>query len=307
MAPDNPLAQDIIMQANKKNIRRSALKGALRGARMGVPIGLAGMSLAELIRRRVQPTGGETLKEGSVKVASQIADRVLMKVAAITQEEIARGLSGVPGREDITPEEIDQYAQERYNREYQDASAYPWVGAGLGAVTGGVLGGGMGGLPGAAIGVAGGGLAGAGLGQLTRRGSSNYERDVGRQLGGVAQTGRIPSDVSAHYLEAYPAYATGVQEDRLNPEALERAMARAESLRREKAMVGAARGALRGGMQSHGRGEDEMRGAAYGAASDGLMAYEEALRAQRKQRDLHERGYGVLADALQRRQAEMEW
>ena len=235
------------------------------------------------------------------KTASDIADTVLMKCAEISQDEIARGLSGTPGRKGITQEEIDQYGQDTYDHRYDSASSHPWVGGGVGAFLGAGAGA-LGGPAGMAIGAGVGGLAGAGLGHLSRRSEATDARELAEGLGGVAQTGRIPYDVPAHELVEYPGFAAGMQEDRINPEATAKFEEKANSNAKQQAIMGALRGAVAGNyLSDRDGGAGELRGTAYGGIAGGLQGWDEGSSRSKQQMDLHERGYGHLADVLQRR------
>lgn len=271
----------------------------LLGMAAGATIMAAGGALGAALGSKL------TEKKGSdmYKTASDVADIVLMKLSAITDEEVARGLSGVPGRPDISRSEIQERGQQAYDQEYADQSSAPWVGGTLGALAGGATGGAIRGLPGAAVGALIGGAGGAGLGQLTRRGMAAGERDAEEGLGTVAQTGRIPNNVPSGHLLRYPYYATGVQQDRIDPEALERHREESRRAQRQQAMEQAMYGALRGNMLSNQEGDgQELRSTLTGAAAGGLRGMAEGRRAAGQQEELYERGYGHLADTLRRRQ-----
>ena len=238
------------------------------------------------------------------KTASEIADLVLQKCAEITEEEIARGLSGVPGREGITPEEVEALGQENYENTYANKSKRPLiggaVGSGLGAIVGGSLGGGGGALAGAALG----GAGGAGIGQLSRKARAKSDQRFMEGLGNVARTGRIPHSTPSRDLGQYSDYAEGIQEDRISPEALERHRVESARHAKEQAILGALGGALTGNVMSGMQGDgSELRNTLYGGAAGGLRGYSDARQLAGMQEDLHERGYGHLADALRRRNA----
>lgn len=156
------------------------------------------------------------------KTASQIADRVLYKLAEITEEEIRKGLTGVPGREGITPEEVEAYSQAAGEESFRKAK--PWKGAIGGGIVGALTGGMAGlyhapdtgklnwlksvGLP-AGIGGLLGGAGGYGLGRSFRKLQVDYDKDFAQTTGDIARTGKIPHDIPAYHLRGLPEVAAG--------------------------------------------------------------------------------------------------
>lgn len=241
------------------------------------------------------------------KTANEIADRVLEKLAAITDEDVARGLAGARNREDITPEEVQQYGQDAYDRSYDEGSFLPWGFGALGAGVGGIAGGSVAGAPGAAIGAGVGGLSVGGLAQLARLAEAHNEKRYHQGLANVAREGRIPYNAHAGDLWRYRQHARGMQEDMVDSEAIERHKEEQRRYVKSQALKGALRGAVTGNLLHHGMTEDggsvrgEIGSTLTGGALGGLADWEEAERDGGEQLDLRERGYGHLADVMRRR------
>lgn len=238
------------------------------------------------------------------KTAHQIANRVLAKVAAITEEEIASGLAGKKLR-DIPSEEVQSLSQEYGNRAYQEHKRAPWWGGGIGGALGGLSGMAISkGRPaGGLIGLGLGGGLGALLGHAQRSAATNQARDLGSTVGGIAQTGRIPYEFPGRIrTDSLVPYARGVQG---NPEPMnfQDEQAIRDKLMNRLMLVRGTEGAIRGGLASalaNRDREDASGDAILNAAIHGgvetLRGRAEAREHARQILDLKSRGYGTLAD-----------
>jgi len=253
------------------------------------------------------------------KTAKVIADRVLRKYAAITNEEIAAGLGGTPMRPDISEDDVRALSSMMKERALHESRNAPLKGGLGGGALGALMGAGMAGAAGkggrgtaigALLGTAGGGGLGYLLGRSHRKGQGITAENLGEDLGGIAQTGRIPYDLRPGVgLDSLMPYARGVQgtppqvsseEERQMRETLTRQLMRSKGM--EGALTGAALHAI--GPGSYYRGDDDdgptLAGTLGSAALHGgmgaLEGKAEARTLAKKILDLKQRGYGTLAD-----------
>jgi hypothetical protein len=248
------------------------------------------------------------------KTAHQIANNVLAKIAAITEDEIASGLAGKTLR-NIPNEEVQGLTQAFGDRAYQEHKNAPLWGGGIG----GVLGGGLGALMGSASAIGKrsgkssliGGLAGLGiggglgalLGHGTRSAATSHARNLGSTVGGIAQTGRIPYEFPGRIrTDDLTGYAKGIQG---NPEPMnfQDEQAIREKLMNRLMLMRGTEGALRGGLSSalanrdreDSSGDTILNAAIHGGVGT-LRGRSEARELARQVLDLKSRGYGTLAD-----------
>ena len=238
------------------------------------------------------------------KTASQIADEVITKCAYITEEEIARGIAGQRARP-ISQDEVTQYAQQAQDKAIAGQSNAPaWgagIGAGLGGLAGALIGKGAGRKIGyGLLGGAAGGALGAGAGWITRGSAGNQARDEAQALGEVARQGRIPHGIASRHLNVLPEYAVGTQDDLAQEYDPEMADSRRRRAMGQGALSQGLQGALLFGLagDEDNLGRNALVGGAGGAAHGALDAAREAGQWE----DLRERGYGHLADQLERQQ-----
>lgn len=247
------------------------------------------------------------------KTAHQIANRVLAKVAAITEEEIASGLAGKKMR-DISNEEIDTLMQEYGDKAYQEHKDAPLWGGGVGGALGGGLGalvgsasnlgkGGKGGVVGGLAGLGLGGGLGALIGHGIRSGAASHARNLGSTVGGIAQSGRIPYEYPGRVgTDDLIRYAKGVQ-GTPEPMNFQDEQAIRDKLTNRLMLVRGTEGAIRGGLSSalaNRDREDASGDAVLNAAIHGgvgtLRGRSEARDIARQVLDLKSRGYGTLSD-----------
>lgn len=247
------------------------------------------------------------------KTAHQIANNVLAKVAAITEDEIASGLAGKTLR-NIPNEEVQGLTQAFGDRAYQEHKNAPLWGGGIGGTLGGGLGaligsasalgkGGKGGLAGGLAGLGVGGGLGALIGHGIRSGATSHARNLGSTVGGIAQTGRIPYDYPGRVrTDDLISYAKGVQ-GTPEPMNFQDEQAVRDKLTNRLMLVRGAEGAIRGGLMSamaNRDREDASGDAVLNAAIHGgvgtLRGRSEAREIARQVLDLKSRGYGTLSD-----------
>ena len=134
------------------------------------------------------------------------AREVLTKLAEITPEEISRGLSGVPGRESITEDEIAELSgkmkQDMLDEKFKNLPITTGLMGGLGAGVGSLMRSlsdtaltknprSMGKYLGLGAGI--GGALGLGLSALHRYNLGNEAAELGTAAGNAAQSGELPA------------------------------------------------------------------------------------------------------------------
>jgi len=248
------------------------------------------------------------------KTAHQLATRVLAKYAAVTNEEIAAGLGGTPMRPDISEDDVRALSSMMKERALHESRNAPLKGGLGGGALGALMGAGMAGVAGkggrgtaigALLGTAGGGGLGYLLGRSHRKGRGIMAENLGEDLGGIAQTGRIPYDLRPGVgLDSLMPYARGVQgnpppvpaeEERQMRETLTRQLMRTRGM--EGALSGAAMNSIR-----YSDDDDEgptltatLGNAALHGGLGALAGRTEARALSQKILDLKQRGYGNLA------------
>jgi hypothetical protein len=301
------IAKSTSMLNKIKTLQNSKIHPGAVGGLAGVGLGLGGAALWNKL------TENPDMK----KAAGDIANTILQKRAAITNEEIASGLGGSPMRPDISEDDVRALSSMMRERALHQ-SRYAPLKHGLG-------GGALGGLLGLSFGAAGnsgrigaggallGSAIGGGLGYLSGRShkkmQGQFGENLGEDLGGIAQTGRIPYDLREGVdLESFLPYAKGIQgtpaqidpnEERQMRKDLTRQLMRTRGT--EGALTGAALSSLGSRYGDDGEEQGPSMSSVLGSAAihGGLGALEgrgEARSLARKVLDLKQRGYGTLAD-----------
>ncbi len=223
---------------------------------------------------------------------------VMIKVGALSEQDIASALAGSPSR-DISDEEIAEYAAKLKGDYLGRTKKYPATGAGVlgilgtgaGALAGGLasksklkgvgIGAGIGALTGAGL--------GAGLGALTRHQGAGRESRWGTALGEIAQEGRVPRRMPMGKHEDLLPFATGIREETAQPlSPNEYANLRQQLIEELKTEAGA---------------DSDMAGdSRFGQGLGQMGALDQARQQASSASDLYERGYGHLAGRVLERQ-----
>jgi hypothetical protein len=265
-----------------------------------------------LASRHIGGLAGIGLGLGSAALWNYLArDKPMNKAASITPEEITTGLSGRAARPEITNEEIQELGKKLREEEYAKQSLKPWKwglgGGALGAAIGalGYKGIGMGKVPRALIGAGMGSGIGRFIGQADRSLKSDQMKERGKVLGRVARSGNLKLVENTEEAGTYAPFAVGTQPG-TKPLTEEDTHTLRNQVLKQRSLGGAVKGIpfsiVSGGLARLFKASPAgiAEAAALPLISGTLLGANKAVDQSNLLVDLHNRGYGDLANRIQK-------